>query len=332
MISIYIEGGDEGLGLAYIATYSPSVHSVAVKSPKVKLEHFNQYCDHESFIGYHIEYDPNGRIFIEHFGASSFYNRKILTWESKDIPKDLKFISISALSKPVAFQDIDIRNSVPINFPSPSNPIIAANLQLPPIVSLGGSLPPVSPNAPASPQQQPQQPQSGSMGMFNIGKKAIKNLKNMLFSSSTPLPSCDNGLTCKQMGDLAHLKEFEHPIAPLCEYGECCEKLYSRSHGQKHQGGHTHPCRFGTQCNEKNDPKHLQTFVHLERSDCPEGRNCKQNTDWKHREEFRHPNLPDFLIPCRDGTSCKNISRADHLIKYKHYEKGSVFAKWASND
>jgi len=85
-------------------------NTVDTKLPLAKMDNFNQGCDNELSIGYHIEYDGlKGTIFIERFVSASFYDRKILKLENKEIPKDLKFVSLLVVKKIVSFQEIDIK-------------------------------------------------------------------------------------------------------------------------------------------------------------------------------------------------------------------------------
>lgn len=110
-----------------------------------------------------------------------------------------------------------------------------------------------------------------------------------------------------------------------CQDDEDCE-FRTRAPGpdvSAHFAAYRHRCLYGRTCKiycDKNHPereKHKQQFRHVKREKCKKGRNCSKQTDPIHRGKKSHPDMWDFMLPCKYGQACKDSKHA-HQTKFYH--------------
>ena len=114
--------------------------------------------------------------------------------------------------------------------------------------------------------------------------------------------------------------DFDQKKLPSCRDSINCLRQMSRDHYEKY----SHPCRFSELCRNKDQEPHLTHETH-ETTRCKFDKDCRHLDDPYHRAKYRHTDLPDFLIPCRDQTTCRDRS-SKHRIKYSHGQKIDLFS------
>ena len=100
-----------------------------------------------------------------------------------------------------------------------------------------------------------------------------------------------------------------------CRDSVNCLQQTSEDHCKKY----SHPCRFSELCQRQyNEPYFTHEPHRVEM--CVSDKSCRRLDNPSHRATFRHTGRPDFLIPCRNQTACRDRS-FEHRIKYSHGEK-----------
>eukprot|EP00002_Diphylleia_rotans_P016257 TRINITY_DN3162_c0_g1_i2.p1 TRINITY_DN3162_c0_g1~~TRINITY_DN3162_c0_g1_i2.p1 ORF type:complete len:1864 (+),score=286.85 TRINITY_DN3162_c0_g1_i2:1390-6981(+) len=146
-------------------------------------------------------------------------------------------------------------------------------------------------------------------------------------SSSTPqsrdqddslLAKCIHGVQCTEFHDALHRSEFQHKINKPCRDGHLCPFAYAD--GCDHNQKYSHPCRFGVGCRDlaQANSAHNKIYYHIPIPRCDQGRKCSLLQDIDHRHQYSHHGMPDILIPCRYGLTCRDIDNANHFRSYSH--------------
>ena len=104
-------------------------------------------------------------------------------------------------------------------------------------------------------------------------------------------------------------------LSPCPDNVNCLQQYASDS--DKHNAKFSHPCRFAELCRKKE--AHLTHDAHP-CSLCHEDGKCEKVIDPHHRAKYRHRGLPDYLVPCRLQSKCKDNSPV-HRTKYSHGEQ-----------
>ena len=291
---------------SYLNDGDPFQHEVNVPKAnfKAKSNKFYQACNTDDFFTFCLTiHHKTGEVSLSHAGPNSIYNHENIQYEFNKANLDLStlyFIHISANTHDVPIRNLTIRFE-PLN---DSHPSIDKTFKIDTSALLKKQhnytahyIPPVTTNEPSvTPQiKRPSRPKSKTheRSFFNVLSDAFccrnTTIKNSVISSpSSKLPPCRDSVYC--------LHQFS----------------------SDHMAKYSHPCRFNELCRNKESEPHLLHEVHNVPL-CSHDENCSEKINPVHRATYRHTKLPDYLIPCRYQTECRDKS-ANHRIRYSHGE------------
>ncbi|KAH3762375.1 TIGR02452 family protein [Pelomyxa schiedti] len=158
--------------------------------------------------------------------------------------------------------------------------------------SMPGEAPPTVP----TPKRSPLPPTSSTVDGCDTPADEEKPQKSLwrrgldfLFGStdSSDLPKCPKATDCLDFEKRPHCTEFVH----VCLWGSACNLVHEEEH-----------CKF---------------YIHMEKPVCTLSP-CPQLDDPEHRRAKFHKGFWDFLLPCRDGPTCKLRTNMKHRTEYYH--------------
>ncbi|CAF3101073.1 unnamed protein product [Rotaria sp. Silwood2] len=247
---------------------------------------FHRGCNMEEFSMYCLKIEKKtGQVTLSHAGSNSIYCYETITCKFSKMSLDLnklQYVHVSAGSQKVPIRDLII------NFEQ---------------------IPDLHPSFDTN---------------FKRGDDAFPRRKKIFVhdrstSSKTPQLSGDKTLTTKYIAASPIDHSFDYDIDGKslnpCPYSINCILQES----SKHMKEYSHPCPYSEICRSKDKEPHLTHKPHRVEQ-CSLKSSCQKLGDPFHRAKYRHLGYPDFLIPCCDGSNCRNKT-SHHRTKYSHGEQ-----------
>ncbi|CAF0883349.1 unnamed protein product, partial [Didymodactylos carnosus] len=285
---------------SYIHNASPVLHDAILESQLFKAgsNKFHMGCNTNDFIIYCLRFNvQTGDVSLIHVGSNGIYNHSRLQHQFKKQEIDLsqlEYIQIATGSQTVAFQNITIRyEQISELHTSFDQHFDGTN-----VTSSSSTQNHRDSTATSSPTTH--KPTAST-------SKAQDD--SYLMAAIKPLISVYNAFAGQQ----------DTEKRERCRDSHNCLLQYSPNDSKRHNSKYTHPCRFSELCCHIKDKEHSNEYTHEKHNvpNCKRGQQCHDTTNLHHRQQYRHPDLSDFLIPCKDQRECRDKSFL-HLQKYSH--------------
>jgi hypothetical protein len=244
---------------------------------------FHRGCNVDDYVIYCLKLEKStGQVTLSHAGPNSIYSYETISYGFKNSNLDLNKLNYIQIS--AGSQRVPIRNLMVCFHPLPDlHPPFEKNFHRTSTASSQSKA-----HSSASPHSPAASKDDKSPEIFSKIKRAAGGFFGYDFDQKKLSP-CRDSINCLLQALNDHCKKYSHP----CRFSELCQNRDKEPH-LTHEPHRVDKCELDTSCRRLDDPNH--------------------------RAMFRHTGRPDFLVPCRDQSACRNRS-SEHRIKYSHGEK-----------